>query len=91
MLNLRAPTVERFNRSSGTGNNRLRPALPIVEKGGCNALQAAGWHQHSSNMSAGNALIKVAMPSCSFGKLLAKQFLEGDPGTGKVRKPAYLL
>jgi hypothetical protein len=37
-LNLRVPTVERFNRSR-TGNNRLRPALPITEKGRCNAFQ----------------------------------------------------
>ena len=43
MLNLRVPTVEHFKRSSRTGNNRLRPTLPIVEKGGCNALKAAGW------------------------------------------------
>ena len=32
MLNLRAPTVERVYRSSGIGNNRLRPMSPIVQR-----------------------------------------------------------
>ena len=41
MLNLRAPTVERFNRS-GTGNDRLRPALLIVEKRRLQRLASCG-------------------------------------------------